>query len=598
MSRSVRLTGRDRTLVAIVAITAVALLARLVFLGARIAHWDEGRVGYDILRYMATGAWQYRAIVHGPFLAHVNRIVFLTLGPSDFSARLVVAVIGALLPLSAWLYREHLRDVELVALALFLAFDPILLYYSRFMRNDVLLATFAFAALGFYIRTLDTGKARYLFVGTACLGLAFTTKENAIVYVAAWLGALFLLLDHRLFLARTTEDGWTTVARRVVGRTARGLWAWRLPLAVAVLEFVVIWIFFYAPREAADGGIGLWAAFAHPSTFPQVIAAATYNPASCSVAPPATASPYCNGAIERIIDLWFGGSNQNHSYLPFFGDYVKTLGSASGPLALLAVIGFVSDRYAGERPRDLVAMAFYWGFVSVLGYPIAVDIRAAWTVTHAVVPLAIPAAVGVGLIWDWGREAYAANDRVSVGLAAVVLLLVGGQIAATAVTTSYLEPQGPNNMLVQYAQPAGDLHPALALVSQAARNNRGLDVVWYGSYFLVEDETKANRLPIGDGDWYHRLPLPWYLEIDNATVTSTASARELTSLVATQHPPVIITREQDAPDIEGQLSGYREFTAQGRQPVGGKPSMTFVFFIDERYAGNQGTAPGANTSTG
>ena len=103
-------TSLDRTTLAVLAIAALALLARLVFLGERVAHWDEGRVGYDILRYVATGAWEYRPIVHGPFLPQVNRFVFELLGASDFTARLVVAVVGGLFPLSALLFRERLRD--------------------------------------------------------------------------------------------------------------------------------------------------------------------------------------------------------------------------------------------------------------------------------------------------------------------------------------------------------------------------------------------------------------------------------------------------------------------------------------------------------
>ncbi|MDZ7702072.1 MAG: TIGR03663 family protein [Halobacteriales archaeon] len=582
MSVSGRLGRADRPLLALLAITAVGLVARLAFLGARIAHWDEGRVGYDILRYAATGAWEYRPIVHGPFLPHVNRLVFEWLGPTDGSARLVVAVVGALLPLSAWLYREHLRDVELVALGALLAADPILLYYSRFMRNDVLLATFAFAALGFYVRAIDTGRRRHLFAGTALLALAFTTKENAIVYVLSVLGALVLLFDHRLFLARGREEDWTVVARRRLGRTARALWRWRLALGVALVEFLAILVFFYAPREAAEGGLGLWAAFANPSTLPDVIAAATYNPAPCGGA---GADPYCNGAWERVANLWVGGPHQDHAYLPFLGHYVRVLATASGALALLAVLGFLHDRYAGDRPRDLVALTFYWGAVSVLGYPVAVDIKAAWAVVHAVVPLAVPAAVAIGLVVDWGREAAADDDRVGVALAAVVLLLVGGQIGATAVTGVYLEPQAEDNVLTQYAQPAGDLREALTLVGVAAADNDGLDVVWYGEHFLVENESAARRLPVGDGEWYNRLPLPWYLEVSGAERTSTDSPETLERLLADERPPVIITRDTEAAALAGELDGYREFRGKGRLT-----GLELVIYVDAEYAGDRGEA--------
>jgi uncharacterized protein (TIGR03663 family) len=75
-----------------------------------------------------------------------------------------------------------------IALALFFASDPILVYYSRFMRNDVLLAAFAVAGVGLFVRLIDTGRRRYLYAGVAAFALAFTTKENAVVYVVTLAG--------------------------------------------------------------------------------------------------------------------------------------------------------------------------------------------------------------------------------------------------------------------------------------------------------------------------------------------------------------------------------------------------------------------------
>jgi uncharacterized protein (TIGR03663 family) len=583
MSVSARLRRVNRIFLGLLAVTVVGLIARLAFLGGRIAHWDEGRVGYDILRYAATGAWEFRPIVHGPFLPHVNRVVFELLGASDFTSRLVVAIVGALLPLTAWLYRAHLRDVEIIALGLLFTADPILLYYSRFMRNDVLVAAFAFAALGFYLRLLDTGRRRHLFAGTGLLALAFTTKENALIYVLCVLGATLLLLDHRLFLARDGDRPWTSVALERLRQTAAALWRWRLPLLVALLEFFVILVVFYAPREATEGGIGLWAAFAQPSMLPDVITAATYNPAPCQVSPPATADPYCDGAWERVANLWLGGPHQDHAYLPFLGHFLWVLGSASGALTLLAIMGFGYDRYSGDRPRDLVALTFYWGFVSILGYPVAVDIRAAWSVVHAVVPLAVPAAVGIGIVVDWTRDAYADDDQISVALAAVVLLLLGGQMAGTAVTGVYVNPQNEDNVLVQYAQPAGDFREAVDLLGPAAAETEGLDVVWYGDHFLVENESKASRLAVPDGEWYNRLPLPWYLEMHDANRTSTASSQELERLVTEERPPVIITRDAEAGEIRNALEDYREFRGRGRLS-----GLEFVIFVDTKFAGEKG----------
>ena len=558
-----RRVGRDyRVPLVLVGFAVLAVLGRVAWLGARVAHWDEGRVGYDILRFMATGAYEYRPIVHGPFLAHVNRLVFETAGANDFTMRLVVAVIGGLFPLAAWLYRDHLADREVVALSFFLAADPILLYYSRFMRNDVLVAAFVVTALGCLLRARKTGRARYLYGAAGLFALAISAKENAILYPAAIGGGVLLLFDHRLFLARTGPRRWTTVLVDHVTASARGLWRWRLPLAVAAIEFLAIVVFFYAPRAGTPGGFGLWQAVADPTMLPRVIEAGSYD------------------AGKTMVDSWITGAHQDHPYLPFLRDYLEVLGTASGALALLAVLGFVNDRYTGDRPRDIIALGFYWGVASVVGYPIAIDIKSAWAVVHAVVPLAIPAAAGVGLIYGWGRDALTENDRVGVGLAAIVLLLVVGQVAATGLSTAYLHPQRESNIMVQYAQPEGEMRPALEAVAQASRDNQnGVDVLWYGDHFHVPDQTETERLPVSGGEWYNRLPMPWYLERFGAERTSTDDAAELREMVETERPPVVLTRAQERGEIEGTMEGYRSYTYEFRQW-----SEDLVVFVDEEYA--------------
>ncbi|MFC6724776.1 hypothetical protein ACFQE1_10400 [Halobium palmae] len=80
--RRLRDRERDGVLPILVAVTVVALLARLYALGWRVAHQDEGRVGSWILHYVEYGEWQYRAIIHGPFLPHVNGVVFSLFGAS------------------------------------------------------------------------------------------------------------------------------------------------------------------------------------------------------------------------------------------------------------------------------------------------------------------------------------------------------------------------------------------------------------------------------------------------------------------------------------------------------------------------------------
>ena len=568
--------GRRRSLQAVLVITALALAVRLVGLGARIFHWDEGRVGYWILRYHETGEFAYRPIVHGPFLFVVNDWVFSIpfLDASDFSARLIVALVGGLLPLSAWLLRAHLDDVEVVALAVVLAVNPLLVYYSRFMRNDLLVGAFAFVALALFVRALDRDDVRLVYPAAAPFALAFTTKENAVVYLLCFLGAGALLVDHRLFRAArsdlsvrhlVTREWRTAVAYRLRtwgGSVPRGIGRGLAHTVGAVVVFLTVVAFFYAPRPE------LWQALAAPSRLPGVVEEATV------------------GSWESFYSLWVAGSHQNHDYLPFLYDYLETLGYGAPFVCLFALIGFVADGYGGGDEdggyRDIVAFATYWGVVSVLGYPIATDIRAPWAALHAVIPLAIPAAVGVaaltrrvGNALDRTRTENA-DGRDATPLAALTttsawttptliaaLLLCGAAVGVVGANATYANSTSDAEAgeVIQWAQPENDLKDTLELVHGVVRVTDGRDVVFVGTHtpnnpndvrFYVENESSLRQPRPGGPSWHTRLPLPWYLERYGANVTSIAPGANLSD----DPPPVIVAASWDEDRVARQVSGY------------------------------------------
>ena len=544
-----------RVFLAVAAATALALLARFVLLGDRVAHWDEGRVAYWILDFMRTGDYYYRPIIHGPFFHHANNLVFGLFGPSDYSMRIPAALIGGLLPLSALLFRDRLRDTEVVALSLFLAANPILLYYSRFMRGDIVVGGLMFVGLGLVIRGIDRGRPWYLLPALVSMALGFTAKENALAYLAAWLGAAILLFDHRLLRARDKEGvSWGDVAVEEVRRTGRAIRSVLPQLAVSLFAFFLVIVFFYAPRgdvpsngtfyrycgggpHLADMGgvVGFQQLAANPGAIPDVVAAATL------------------GSFKVFSCQWVGGAVEGgNAYLPFFADLALTVGYGAGALSVLALIGFVADRYGDTGPRDLTMFAFYWGAASLVGYPIITDIKAPWAAVHVVLPLAIPAAVGAALIFRWGTEALADDDTVSVALAFGLLLLVTGQIAGAAVYTSYAAPQSRDNELVQYAQPEGRMHPTLDRMAQlAATNEQGPDVLLYGDYF-VDGDSDATRNP-ACAKWFNSLPLPWYWQKGEMDIACANSTNNLNQTLSENPPPVVIVRAADRDKVARRI---------------------------------------------
>ena len=562
-------SGRRRAAAALAAVVAVALAVRFVGLGERVFHWDEARVGYWILQYQATGDWEYRAIVHGPFLFQVNEALFGVLGDSNAVARAPVALVGGLLPGVAWLFRSRLDDVEVVAFAALRALNPGLVYYSRFMRSDVLVAAFSLAALGFAVRAIDTGRGRSLVAAGGLLALAFTTKENALVYVGMFVGAAALLFDARLFTARERGESWRSTVRGYATWTGRGLWAWRRSLAGAAAAFLLVFVVFYAPRPAFSQ------AFSDPGKLPGALAAGSL------------------GAAAEFWGTWgVGGVSRDHSYVAFLADAVETMGATALVVSVAGVLGFLAERYVADEPRDLVLFAGYWGLASVVVYPAITDISGVWSVTHAVVPLAIPAAVGIGMVVHAGRRSLESDDRAGVALAALVVLALVAQVGVVTAETSFVMPQEEENSLVQFGQPGSDMSDTLATVeSVTSAHGPGPDVVFFGDHFHVsKDIDPSDPASVADTNWFNRLPLNWYLERGDATVESTrieSAVTECTTDVTSRDPalceaPVYIAKVDHYADIAPSLTerGYESRTYELTST-----NTVIVVFVDSDAAG-------------
>jgi uncharacterized protein (TIGR03663 family) len=542
----------SRTFLALLGLALLSLLLRVVSLGGRVMHWDEGRVGYWILRYHETGIHSYRPIVHGPFLPIVNDYLFVLLPASDFAARLPVAVVGGLLPLAAWLFRDHLRDDETVAFGAVLALNPLMVYYSRFMRNDVLVAAFSLVALGFLLRLLVTRRFAHLLGAGAALGLAFTTKENAVLYVLCFLGAGALVLDHRLVretragthLGDVLAETWPTAVYRWLRRDGEpfrpSLARFGLSIVGGVAAFFLVVAFFYAPRP------DLWSALGNPAALPGVFEAATVDPA------------------ERFYGTWVDGTHQDHDYLPYLYDYLETLVFGAPVVLAFGLVGAVRDRYSPDTGgfRPLVAFAVYWGLASVVGYPLATDIQAPWAAVHAVVPFAIPAAVGLAFVVRSGLDAFEREDAVSTGLAGLLILAaVGGAVGANVAYWNSTEEA--DREVLQWAQPGNDLKESLADVRAVSTSHDGTDVLFYGTTtpggdsveLYVANESSADTPPPGGPAWHSRLPLPWYLELYGAEVTS-SDPDTPTAEALSDPPPVVVAHDWDREEIAPHLEGY------------------------------------------
>lgn len=542
-----RFPDADRTRFAVLALALAGLLARVVALGARPFHWDEARVGYWTLRYAKTGLFEYRPVAGGPFLYVATEPLFSVFGATDGLARLLVAVVGGLLPLAALLFRGHLRDDETVALAGVLAFSPLLLYYSRFLRADVPLVAFLLVALGCLLRARASDSSQYLYAGAAFVGLAATTSGFVLVHALCLSVAALAAFDH------LRVEGRGAAATRRLGDYARAAEAWATPGARALFVGLLAALVFYLPRDG--GGLvrsseALLALFARATT----------------------------GSVESFRAVRIAG-REGHSFLPFVTDALSTLLGPSLAVVALAVVGFLADRYRafGVPPRSLVTFAAVWGGFGVLAFPVFTEVAAPWVLVHVVAPLSIPAAVGFAALWRVTADAFARDDAARAVGASLLVLAVGLQAGAVVATDVY-GPSNPDDRLAHYGQPADDLDALAAEAAAASAGADGPHVVYVGDRFYATDGV-ADRPPITDSEtraaFGERLPLAWYFERHDLETTGVRSPSHLEG----RTPPVVVADPQHRTELAGALDGYE--ARQYRTALWNREVVVFVQTEDE-----------------
>ena len=123
-----------------VALVLVALVMRVWELGDRAMHHDESLHALYSWYITVGRGYEHNPLLHGPLQYHLNALVFFLFGDNDATARITYALVGTGLVALPWLLRDWLGRTGAMCAGVLLAFSPTLLYFSRFARNDILMA--------------------------------------------------------------------------------------------------------------------------------------------------------------------------------------------------------------------------------------------------------------------------------------------------------------------------------------------------------------------------------------------------------------------------------------------------------------------------
>ncbi len=173
-------------------ILAAAILTRFWDLGSRALHHDESLHAY-FSWLLATGQnYVHDPLMHGPFLFHMNALIYAIFGDSDASSRYSAALFGVILVALPILLRSerHLGRWGTLTASTLLLISPAILYQSRYIRHDIFTLVGSLLLFIAIVRYVERPSRGWLIGMGATLGFLVTNHEIVFGVAAIFLGVI------------------------------------------------------------------------------------------------------------------------------------------------------------------------------------------------------------------------------------------------------------------------------------------------------------------------------------------------------------------------------------------------------------------------
>jgi uncharacterized protein (TIGR03663 family) len=187
-------------------IFAIALFVRLWSLDLKLFHHDEAVHAWFSYRLLHEGIYVYDPSYHGPFLYYLTAGMFALFGDSDLVGRIAPALFGAaIIPMVYAIYRlGYLDKRQTLVASLFIALSPELVYFSRFLRQDIIQLAFTLLLLVALLYYHSSGKLRYAALAGLSAGLGMTLKEDMpLILGIFFVYGLYLIWAGKITLPRS-----------------------------------------------------------------------------------------------------------------------------------------------------------------------------------------------------------------------------------------------------------------------------------------------------------------------------------------------------------------------------------------------------------
>ena len=218
----------------------VGIFSRFYDLGYKPLHHDESIHALNSYTLFKGGGWKYDPGYHPPILYHLNALSYFLFGASDYTARIMPALLGVILIGLPYFMRDIMGRTAAIFLAVLFTLSPVILYDSRFIRHDIYLVWGVMIMVISYFRHQREAKPVYAYWFAFGLSFCFVSLEST--YLQA---AIFFPFLVGKFLYDNWNDLGKTVARYnqtffKVARDEKKYLVWGLLLIGLILTWALI----------------------------------------------------------------------------------------------------------------------------------------------------------------------------------------------------------------------------------------------------------------------------------------------------------------------------------------------------------------------
>jgi uncharacterized protein (TIGR03663 family) len=174
----------NREILLYLVLIVLAILTRFIGLEERVMSHDETTHVYFSWLLEQGRGYSHDPLSHGPLQFHLVALSYFLFGDTDATARFPVALFGVIAVGLVWVFRRWIGRTGALVAAVLMLISPFMLYYSRYVRNEMLVVPQVMATVWALSRYMETRKSRWLYLLALALSLHFVTKETSFIFTA------------------------------------------------------------------------------------------------------------------------------------------------------------------------------------------------------------------------------------------------------------------------------------------------------------------------------------------------------------------------------------------------------------------------------